>query len=308
MRHCNFCNCLVLLVSINSLAEAHYLKIANSGLVLLDTAQLGTKTNDWACTYDSESRLIWEIKTGDKGLRDKDWTYSWFDSLRPAEEQGVPGGSIKCQTSGRCDTEKFVQDVNLQGLCGAKNWRLAGIEELKKLVRCAGVSLADSEFNCQKSAPSPAIDPGYFPNSTATWSWSATAYVDDPKLGVWYVDFDNGGRSIANRLNHGSIRLVHSGRPIANVADYDDATGRLSLSAVQVGNQVYSAQLQNRGNYQFQLLEFQSIQHDQQFQLPEYREDTATLIIPVLSAFNNSYQVQLKNQNGVFSVTQVNPL
>ncbi|MFI3136461.1 MAG: DUF1566 domain-containing protein [Methylococcaceae bacterium] len=306
MQHSTWTNGLaVLLISMSSLAEAQYLKVSNIGVVLPDSATLG----DWACTYDSERKLIWEVKTADKSLRNKDWTYSWFDSKNPIGEQGENSGSSKCQTVGRCDTEKFVQDVNLQSLCGAKNWRLASIDELKSLVRCAGFPLASTEFSCQKSASSPTIDATYFPNSTATWSWSATAYADDRQLPIWYVDFDFGGSSFAYKFNHGSVRVVRNGRPIANVVHYDDKTGRLTLSAVQVGNQVYSAQLQDKGGYQFQLLDQpKRLADDQALQLPEYREDSGLLIIPYVSVFNKNYQVHLQNQNGVFSVTQINPL
>ncbi len=290
------------LISTSSLAQAQFIKIAHSGMELPDSAQLGSKASDWACTYDSESKLIWEVKTADKSLRDKDWTYSWFSSGKPAEAQGVASGSEKCQTPGRCDTDKFIQDVNQQGLCGAKNWRLAGIEELKSLVRCNGVRLTESEFNCAKGSPSPAIDPAFFPNSTAAWSWSATEYVDDPKLPVWYVDFENGAPSFAYKLNNGSVRAVRNGRPIANVATYDDNTKLLTLTAAKVGAQVYSAQFQNVGNYRFQLIQPQLSQYSQPYQLPEYFDDSKTIVIPVLLAFNTSFQLLLRYENGLFII------
>ena len=34
----------------------------------------------WACVKDNATGLIWEEKTNDQGLRDKEWTYTWHDS------------------------------------------------------------------------------------------------------------------------------------------------------------------------------------------------------------------------------------
>jgi hypothetical protein len=49
-----------------------YTKIANDGSELPDSATLGTNPTDWACTKDNKTGLIWEVKTDDGGLRDKD--------------------------------------------------------------------------------------------------------------------------------------------------------------------------------------------------------------------------------------------
>lgn len=300
---------IILFMSVGPLAEAQYLKVSNTGVALTDSTALGTTANDWACTYDSDTKLIWEVKTADKGLRDKSWTYSWFDSRSPAGQQGVSSGSSKCQTIGRCDTDKFVQDVNQKSLCGANDWRLASIEELRQLVRCSGQTLSESDFACQGSYVSPTVDKAYFPNSTATWSWSSTAYTDDSNLPIWYVNFEDGGRSFAYKLNNGSVRLVRSGRPFAaNAASYDPKAGRLSLSAVQVGGVTYSAELQDRGGYQFQLLKAEPLANDQTLQLPEYSTVNGLLTIPYLSVFNKGYQIRLQNNNGIFVVTQANPL
>ena len=59
------------LLSINSLVLATYTKVSNSGKPLPDSALIGNGSNDWACTYDSDSKLIWEVKTSDDGLRDQ---------------------------------------------------------------------------------------------------------------------------------------------------------------------------------------------------------------------------------------------
>ncbi|MBV5309871.1 hypothetical protein, partial [Chromatium okenii] len=66
------------------------------------------------CVKDNVTGLIWEVKTDNTtpDLRDKDWTYTWYNS-----GTGTASGGT-CKTTGRCDTEKFVADVNTSGLCG----------------------------------------------------------------------------------------------------------------------------------------------------------------------------------------------
>lgn len=56
-----------------------FIKIANNGKELPDSALLGNQPTDWACLKDTKTGLIWEVKTDDGGLRDKDWLYSWYD-------------------------------------------------------------------------------------------------------------------------------------------------------------------------------------------------------------------------------------
>lgn len=87
-----------------------------------------------------------------------------------------------------------------------------------------------------------------------------------------------------------------------NTVNYDVKTGQLLLSTVKVGNVFYSAELQNQGNYQFQLTQAQPLQAPQQIDLPEYHVDTGILNIPFVSALDNNFQLRLHQQNGVFVI------
>ena len=172
-------------------------KIANDGTVLSASAALGTGATDWACTKDNVTGLIWEVKTT-SGLRSQSHSYTWYNSN--AATNGGTVGTVSggtCNATGRCDTEKFVADVNAAGLCGATDWRMPSKKEL--------ISIADL------GRSSPAIDPSYFPNTPASYFWSASAYASYSS-GAWVVGFNGGDASNGSKGYAYQVRLVRSGQ------------------------------------------------------------------------------------------------
>jgi hypothetical protein len=141
-----------------------YTKISNSGLALPDTAILGSGPNDWACSKDNKTGLIWEVKTTDGGLRDMKKTYTNY----------IPGQSSYAEYGKNTNSDYLVSSVNNQTLCGATNWRLPTLDELKKLVVCSdGKYETDSTCTNYASVELPTINLTYFPN-TDGWYWSSS--------------------------------------------------------------------------------------------------------------------------------------
>lgn len=172
-----------------------FTKIANNGAALPASAVLGSAASDWACTRDNLTGLVWEVKTS-SGLRSKNHSYTWYSS--DSASNGGSAGTVSagtCATIGRCDTEKFVADVNTPGLCGANNWRMPSKEELLSIVDYARTA--------------PAIDPSYFPNTLASTYWSASAYAYNPN-NAWYVYFETGVGNYNSKVNWYQVRLVRS--------------------------------------------------------------------------------------------------
>lgn len=172
-------------------------KIANNGSVLPASAALGSGATEWACTRDNVTGLIWEVKTT-TGLRSQSHTYTWYDS-NPATNGGDVGtpSDGACFAAGRCDTEKFAADVNAVGLCGAADWRMPTRNEL--------VSIVDY------GRTSPTIDPGYFPNTTAWYFWSASANASNSTT-AWNVGFNDGGAYYNPKGTAKQVRLVRAGQ------------------------------------------------------------------------------------------------
>ena len=165
-----------------------YTKVCNSGELAGQGScppdpVLGNGAHEWACTRDNVTGLIWEVKTT-SGLRDAGYLYTWFNPHSPDGDPGAENPStFDCETAGRCDTAKFVEDVNAAGLCGAHDWRLPTVQELGGLVDMG-----------QQHVTEPAIDPVYFPHTPVMPFWSSTPFANAALVvcgSAWFVDFDH---------------------------------------------------------------------------------------------------------------------
>jgi hypothetical protein len=137
-----------------------YSKIGNDGSVLPATAVLGAGASDWGCTRDNVTGLVWEVRTNDNGLRDKDHTYTWYDPAGLDAEFGNTRGVVGTNTcngtlpGGQCNISAYRDAVNaLSGanrLCGQTDWRLPTPKELQSII--------------DYGRANPALDEAWFPN------------------------------------------------------------------------------------------------------------------------------------------------
>jgi hypothetical protein len=156
-----------------------FTKLDATGTPLIDQTA-AYNVSPWDCVQDEVTGLQWEVKTDDDGLRDKDWTYTWFNStgINDGGSAGTANGGV-CVDGSNCDTEKYVSAVNSVGLCGRTDWRLATREELQ--------SIADiSEFSS-----APRYDINFFPHPPtsvfAAAHWTSTPRASAP-INAWSVN------------------------------------------------------------------------------------------------------------------------
>jgi len=171
-----------------------YTKLDANGNSLADSA------TTWSCVKDNVTGLIWEVKTDNEppDLRDKDWTYTWYNtniSTNGGSAGTANGGA--CYDTSNCDTEKYVQQVNTQGLCGANDWRLPLKKELVTLLVLDRTNAA--------------IDSNYFPNTNSSAYWSASSSAKDLN-DAWFVYFYHGGSSFNYKTYDWYVRLVREGQ------------------------------------------------------------------------------------------------
>ncbi len=165
-----------------------------------DGDDLPADADAWSCVRDNHTGLIWEVKTNDGGLRDAQHSYSLYASRYENNDDRFEGEKDggDCYENSRCDTEGYVNAVNLKGLCGADDWRMPTLDELQSLVHY-GRSF-------------PAIDQDYFPNpSEHPWTyWSGTPSAQSFG-GAWRLRFSDGLLFTTNKGTDLRVRLVREG-------------------------------------------------------------------------------------------------
>jgi len=186
----------VSLVKIGSgVAGFDFTKLDSAGAVL------PLATGSWSCVQDNHTNLIWEVKQT-AGIHKSTDTYTWLNNTTTLNggAVGAVGIAASCSLSlMNCNTEAYVAEVNKQGLCGAKDWRLPTAEELQGILHYG-------------AAASPLIDADYFNNTNTTAPYWAVSPSSSNSANAWVLNFSNG--SIAQRVKAtaAAIRLVRGAR------------------------------------------------------------------------------------------------
>lgn len=142
----------------------------------------------WSCVRDNVTGLIWEVKTDDGGIHDKDITYRWGGITR----QGNYGTELYYD-----DWDDLVNGSNTENLCGFNDWRVPTTQELMSIV--------------DNSRYYPSIDTNYFPNTMSSHFWSASPFAPFPSY-AWYVYFSYGYSDNNGRNYYRYVRLVRFGK------------------------------------------------------------------------------------------------
>jgi hypothetical protein len=150
-----------------------YTKLDAAGNDLLNTA---TK---WTMVRDNLTRLIWEVKTDDGSIHDRDNQYEWQNAQ-----------------------DIFVAQVNIANFGGHSDWRLPTIQELSSIT-----ALGQDD---------PAVSETYFPNTVSSDYWSSTAGTtgggDYDSDFAWIVYFKHGHGYNHPKYNYYYVRAVRGGQ------------------------------------------------------------------------------------------------
>ena len=163
--------------------EPFYGQDANYAINPRSYTKLDERGNDlpitatsWTMVRDNVTGLIWEVKTDDGSIHDKDDTYSW------EEAESI-----------------FIAGVNAKNFGGHSDWRLPDINELASITN--------------KGQYLPAIDEAYFPNIISNSYWSSTTYASDSD-GAWRVNFSNGDVDFYYKSHSYYVRAVRGGQTL----------------------------------------------------------------------------------------------
>ena len=148
--------------------ENRYIKLDGRGQDLPDSA------SSWVMVKDNVTGLIWEVKTDDGTIHDRDNTYTWKRA-----------------------NDVLIAELNLVGFGGYADWRLPTIKELASIV--------------DKESSFPAINVNYFPETIPSYYWSGTTfknYTDVARV----INFGHGLAYDYPKSKRYFIRGVRSGQ------------------------------------------------------------------------------------------------
>lgn len=182
----------------NDLADGQagfsFTKLDATGMPLADQS-VGYSSTPWDCVQDNVTGLVWETKTDDDGLQDRDSTYSWYNStgIGDGGDRGEPGrGVCSGQT---CDTESYAAQINDAALCNRSDWRLPTRSEALSLVHYGAAS-------------APLLDTAFIANESPVTYWTSDSFQRDG----WAMDAQARVRSVV-KGGALAVRLV-SGREL----------------------------------------------------------------------------------------------
>lgn len=159
------------------------------------------------CVKDNVTGLVWEQKTDDGGLRDKDWSYTWYstDSATNGGSEGYQDirdydttyTESTCGNSlSKCNTQAYVAALNAANYCGYSDWRMPSEEELSSIVDFGRVN--------------PSINP-IFSHTRSDLYWSASPSAGNHGF-AWYVYFNDGYANSVNKYGYYYVRAVRAGQ------------------------------------------------------------------------------------------------
>ena len=145
---------------------------------------LDSSASNWVCVRDNVTGLVWEVKTLDDGIHNKDLSYRWGG----VTHQGDFGSEFYT------DWDVLVNGSNNEVFCGFDDWRVPTRHELYSIVDI--------------SRSNPTIDTDYFPNTIPFRYWTSLPMAIASNR-AWQVDFEEGdSRSIQRRVFFRYVRLV----------------------------------------------------------------------------------------------------
>ena len=180
-----------------------YTKLGANDVDLPDTATLA---DGWLATRDNVTGLIWEMKTDDGTIHDKDNTYTWCDP-----DPNTNGGNAGTCGNGT-DTADFIAALNTANYSGHADWRLPTVKELSFLM------------NSSIPKPGPTIDQTWFPNMVSSLFWSSNTSAKEAR-NAWCADFLSVYVYNYSKSSSYYVRAVRGGQmPENGLEDNNDGT------------------------------------------------------------------------------------
>jgi hypothetical protein len=149
---------------------------------------------------DNLTGLVWEKKTDDSSINDKDNFYSWSTGSNDPDGTAFTDFLTGAGTG-----------LNVAGFAGANGWRLPTLTELQTIVLNFHCSGPGNTANCLCPS-SPCVDPNLDAATTQSgFYWTDTSDLPIPS-DAWRVNFANGEVSdLTAKVGNAFVRAVRGG-------------------------------------------------------------------------------------------------
>jgi hypothetical protein len=167
--------------------KQRFIKIDASGKQLADDA------DNWACVYDSKTRLLWESNIG----MSHELRYRWSEpSVKEESPEHCPyfAGNLEDNIE-NCTTSLRVSVANSTQLCGSSAWQVPNIAEFETIIM-------SGQYN-------PSINTRYFPYTQSDYYWTREGFAYS-ELNAWAVTFHIGRVNDVAKTEFIYIRLVNN--------------------------------------------------------------------------------------------------
>jgi hypothetical protein len=158
-------------------------------------ADLSYTDNGDGTITDNNTGLMWEKKSDDSGLHDKDNVYNW-------------SGSGSQET-----IWDWLEKINTQGgtgFAGYNDWRIPNVKELQSIVNYQNTPLpVSAAFNSNCVAGATVLTGSCTSQQNY---WSSSTWLESTTL-VWYVSFNYGDVTPETKGATFRVRAVRGGKP-----------------------------------------------------------------------------------------------
>jgi hypothetical protein len=163
---------------------------------------------------DKVTDLVWEKKSDDGGLHDKDDLYTWdeaFDYVATLNNICANDELVDCSADADCVAAGVGGRC---GFAGNRDWRLPNVKELQSIVNYQNFSPPVSpEFHSDDNCfPGATVLTGSCTEASIYWSSTTAAFVSGG-ADAWFVEFFGGSVGAFNKVFDLFVRAVRGGSP-----------------------------------------------------------------------------------------------
>jgi hypothetical protein len=178
-------------------------------------ATLSYTDNGNGTITDNNTGLVWEKKSDDGTIHDKDNFYTWDEAFDvhvfTLNNICANNETVDCSANGNADCAA-ARVGGKCGFAGKRDWRLPNYKELTSILNLENSNTAVSTAFNNNCMPGATVLTGSCTEPGASFYWSSTTFAFNPVI-AWIVDFSSGFVFSATKDTFLPVRAVRGSSP-----------------------------------------------------------------------------------------------